>query len=464
MRWGVLKVAQQTEARPRPDPRAPLAAALSFLFPGLGQAYNGEVGIAWMLAAPFILLVLLVVLVLSIASNNVLVRLLDVRFLVALMALDGLLLVWRLIAISQAYLRRERPHWRRWTTYAMAALIAVTAAMHALPGYWALKAIDTINAVAQGGSGGNNDILHDSFGGAIGIDIPTPSEIPDATTQRINVLLVGIDWLPNRSEHLTDTILVVSLDPTTGQTAMISIPRDMYGVYLPDGRVFNAKINSLLIYATLDHKTYPLGGVGTLKATIGKLLGIKINYFAAINLLGFKQAVDSIGGVDVNVTRAINDPTYWDEYNHHVGFYISVGMHHLDGHTALAYVRSRKGIGDNDFTRAARQQQVLEAIRNKLTAGNILTKLPALLDAVKNTISTDVPSNQIPVLAEAVQNADLKDVQKAVIQPPLVHSVYPGPGGAYILVPDFAAILALGQRLMGPDAGATPTPTLSPTP
>ena len=126
-------------------------------------------------------------------------------------------------------------------------------------------------------------------------------------------------------------------------------------------------------------------------------------------------------------------------------------------------MRSRKGVGDNDFTRAARQQQLLTAIRAKLTAGNLLTALPGLLDAVRTTISTDIPSSQFPHLAQAVQDADLSNIRKAVIQPPLVHSAT-GPGGAYILVPDFSAILALGQRLMGVDAGASPTPSASPTP
>ncbi len=301
------------------NPRAPLAAVLSFLFPGLGQAYNGDAGIAWLMAAPVIVLVLGAILVLSVVRGGLLLNLLDIRFLVGLIVLDALLLAWRLVAIVHAHLRRERPHWRRWTTYATVVVVTFTIAMHSLPGYYALKAIDTLGAVA-----GSTITTHDSFGG-VSIDLSTPSEIPNPTRDRINILLAGIDWKPGRPEHLTDTLMVVSLDPQTGQTAMVSIPRDLYGVKLPDGRTFNAKINSLLIIATLNKQQYPLGGVGTLKATIGGLLGIKIDYFAAINLLGFKAAVDSIGGVDVNVTRAINDPTYIDEYDRndrflHVGW------------------------------------------------------------------------------------------------------------------------------------------------
>ncbi len=362
-------MAQDVRANRTADPRAPLAALLSFVFPGLGQAYNGDAAIAWILAAPIILLVLLAILAISLV-HGLLNQLLDTRFLWGLIALDVVLLAWRLVAVLQAYLRRERPRLRRWTTYSVALLVALTVAMHVLPGYYAFKAIDTLGAVAGSGTS-----IHDSFGG-VSIELPAPSEIPNPSRDRINVLLAGIDWKPGRGEHLTDTLLVVSLDPTTGQTAMISIPRDLYGAKLPDGRTYNAKINSLLIVASTNKQAYPLGGVGTLKATIGELLGIRIDYFASINLLGFKAAVDSIGGVDVTVTRAINDPTYIDEYEHHTGFYMSGGLHHMDGHTALAYVRSRKGVGDNDFTRAARQQQVLDGHPRQAHGGEPAHRTP----------------------------------------------------------------------------------------
>jgi LCP family protein required for cell wall assembly len=414
------------------------------LFPGIGQAYNGDKRLAWMFAGPMVLLILLDVLVAVVARNSLLIRLLDVRFLVGLLVLDAVLLAWRLLAIGQAHVHRERPSWRRWTTYATAGIVVVTLAMHALPGWYGYLAIDTLQSVSQGGT------AEDPFGG-IGVDLPSPSEIPDARQERINVLLVGIDWRPGRAEHLTDTMLIVSIDPRSGESAMISVPRDLYGARLLDGRVYNAKLNSLLITATLNPAEYPLGGVGTLKATIGELLGIRIHYFASINLLGFKDAVDSIGGVDITVDRAISDPTYRDEAGAAAGFYLQPGTYHMDGHLALAYARSRKGIGDNDFTRAARQQQLLSAIRAKLTAGNLLVDLPDLLDAVKTTIATDVPSEQLPILAQAVQDADLNHVKRAVIEPPLVQPAT-GPGGSYILVPDFRAILALAQRLMGDDA------------
>jgi LCP family protein required for cell wall assembly len=440
---------------PSPNPRAPLAALLSFLFPGLGQAYNGQSGLAWLLAGPMLVLVVAVVAIILMSPSRLFGRLFDYRFLLGLVVLDLVLLGWRLIAVVQAHSQRERPTPRSWGTWVTALLVTGVLAMHALPAYYVAKAIDTLDAVALGGSHGGQ------LGGIFpGSGQPEPSDQPDVTVgERVNILLVGVDSLPGRTTQLTDTMLVVSLDPDGGRSAMISVPRDLYGTPLPGDGVFNEKLNSLMVRAAADPDKYPLGGVGTLKAAIGELLGVRIHYFAAINLLGFKQTVDSIGGVDITVARTINDPTYYDEFDRPAPLYIKAGTYHMDGHLALAFVRSRKGSGDSDFTRADRQQQLLEAVRAKLTAGNLLLALPGLLDAVKNTIATDVPSGRLAELAAAVQRADMSQLQRIVLQPPEYMRVNPFSSAGYILIPDLEAIRAIGEALL---SGATAEPSASP--
>ena len=439
----------------RPGSRASLAAFLSFLFPGLGQAYNREWGLAWLLAGPMLLLVAASVAVYTAGPSQFIARLFDFRFLLGLVVLDVVLLAWRLVAVVQAHSFRARR-----LTWVTTALVVVTLAMHVLPAYYVAKAIDTLDAVALGGSHGRD--LQDSFPGYG--ELPEPSGQPDVNAgDRVNILLVGVDSAPGRTTQLTDTMLVVSLDPEGTASAMISVPRDLYGAPLLDGTTYNAKLNSLMVEAATHPDQYPLGGVGTLKATIGKLLGVRIHYFAAINLLGFKQAVDSVGGVDITVTRAVSDPTYVDEFGRRRGFYIQPGTYHMTGHTALAFVRSRKGVGDNDFTRADRQQQLLAAMREKLTAGNLLLTLPALLDAVKNTIATDVPSERIADLARAVQRADMSRLQRIVLQPPEYMRADPFSAAGYILIPDLDAIRAIGEQLLG-DASPEASPEASASP
>lgn len=446
--------------RPTPaDPRASLAAFFSFLLPGLGQAYNGQVGLAWILLAPVLLLVGAAAAAVLLAGSGLLSRMLDPRFLVGLIVLDLVLLGWRLLAIVQAHGLREGASARRWTTYATATVVAVTLLMHGLPAYYAAKAIDTLGAVSrEGGAQGQSSIPGFSV-------LPVPSQQPDRD-ERVNILLVGVDALPGRSTQLTDTMMVVSLDPNGGPSAMISIPRDTYAAPLPDGSTFNQKLNALMVIANQDPARYPDGGVATLKQAVGTLLGIQIHYFAAINLLGFKEAVDSIGGVDLDVARAIVDPTYADEHNHRTGFFLSRGLKHMNGHTALGFVRSRHGAGDSDFTRADRQQQLLTAMRAKLTAGNLLTALPGLLDAVKHTILTDVPSDQIPQLAQVVQDADIGNLQRIVLQPPEYYQVSASSATGYILIPRLNVIRDEVQRLLGGEAAPGPSllSTRSPAP
>jgi LCP family protein required for cell wall assembly len=397
-----------------------------------------------------ILLVGVVILTFAVDGRAALSRLLDSRLLVALLIADLALLGWRLVAIVQAHTDRSRFSVRHWPTWTTAALVVATLAMHAVPAYYAAKALDTIDSVALEGSG--TDFQR---GQGEEFAIPEPSDHPEIG-ERVTVLLVGLDFTAGEDEHLTDTMLVATLDPETGETAMVSVPRDLYGVPLGDGRTYEAKLNSLMSRANADRQTFPLGGPGTLKAAIGELLGTEIHYFAAIDIEGMRQLIDTVGGVDVVVERAINDPSFNDTLTGQRGFSIEPGLQHLDGQRGMAYIRTRMGAGDSDFTRAARQQQVLTAIAEKLNAQNLLVALPDLLDTVRDNVRTDIPSRRIPEVAAAAQDADLGEMERVVLTPPEYVTVDASSPAGYILHPNLEAIRELGVRLFGgPSIGST---------
>lgn len=428
------------------DPTSAAAAFFSFLFPGFGQAYNGQWALASLLAVPVVLIVLLGALVVAFAGSELVGRLFDGRVLVALIVLDVALLGWRLVAILQAHGARDRLTLRSWPTWVTGALVVATLAMHALPAYYASKALDTLGSVALEGGG---SLFDDDEGRDVAIDVP--SFQPEVGLgERVTVLLVGVDFTPGRDHRLTDTMVVTTLDPATGEGALVSIPRDLYGVPLGDGRTYEAKLNSLMATASADLATYPLGGPGSLKTAIGELLGTRIHYFAAIDMDGMRDVIDTIGGVDVIVERAINDPQYFDVVSGQEGFFLDAGQHHLDGRTAMAFIRSRLGAGDSDFTRAERQQQVLTAIAAKLGAGNLLVTLPGLLDAIKGNVATDIPSGRIPDIAAEGQDTDLGALERVVLTPPEFVTVVPESEAGYILIPNLEAIRALGDRIFGP--------------
>jgi polyisoprenyl-teichoic acid--peptidoglycan teichoic acid transferase len=440
----------------RPDARSAAAAFLSFLVPGLGQGYNGQWLLATALAVPVLLLVGLGIgLAATGGSASLVTRLLDTRVLVALVVLDVALLGWRLVAILQAHAARGGLSLRSWPGAVTGLLVIATLAMHALPAFYAAKAIDTLGSVALEGGGA----LFDEREGR-DVVIAVPSDQPEVRLgERLTVLLVGVDFAPGRENHLTDTMLVATLEPDTGEAAMVSIPRDLYGVPLGDGRVYNAKLNSLLATASADPATYPLGGPATLKAAIGELLGTRIHYFAAIDIEGMREVIDTIGGVDVTVERTIDDPRYRDTLTGEVGLYLPAGPQHLDGAAALGFARSRMSQGESDFTRAARQQVLLAAIAEKLTAGNVFVTLPGLLDAAKRNIATDIPSSRLSAIASAVEEADLAGIERTVLTPEdgfVTVEAYSAVG--YILHPNLDAIRALGERIFATASANAPAP------
>jgi LCP family protein required for cell wall assembly len=439
-------------AASRPDPRAPLAAFFSFVLPGLGQAYNRQPRLAVLLGLPAALLVLFAMLAAG-RGSELLVRLLDVRILWAIVLLNLAFLAWRAVAIYQAHAAREAPAWRSWTTWVTGALLAVTLAMHLVPTWYATATLETLAAVGQGGDGAGGLFIDPTE-----LWTPEPSRTPPPAPwepppppvrglpERFSVLLLGVDLGPGRSTYNTDTMIVAPIDPRVG-TSLISIPRDTFGAPLGDGRVYNAKLNSLFAYARIDPRTYPHGGPETMKAAVGALLGMKIDYVGAVDFLGFTSAIDAVGGVDVTVTRAVHDWGYRDEYNRLVGFHIEPGTHHMDGYTALAFARSRKGAGDNDYTRAERQQLVIAAMVDKMRAGSWLLNLPILLTAIGDSVASDIPVELMPRIAEALLDADLTQLERLVIQPPLVRSGFLT-DGTYVLNPDIGAIQAAVDAIL----------------
>lgn len=441
----------------RPDPRAPLAAFFSFVLPGLGQAYNRQFRLALLLGLPAAILGWIVIAAAGRGSDAV-SHLLDTRVLWAIVILNLAFLAWRAVAIYQAHTAREAPDWRQWTTWVTAALLALTLFTHLIPAWYATATIETLAAVGRGGdgAGGIFDAPKNPLLGGMPPPAPGEEPTPVGLTGRFSVLLLGVDVGPGRSTYNTDTMIVATIDPHSG-TSLISIPRDTFGTPLGDGRIYFSKLNSLFAYARIDPASYPLGGPETMKAAVGELLGIRIDYIGAVDFLGFTSAVDAVGGVDVTVTLPVHDYGYRDEYNNLVGFHIEPGKYHMDGYTALAFARSRKGAGDDDYTRAARQQQVIAAMVNEMKSGAMLLNLPALLNAVGDSVATDIPVELMPHIARALLDADLSDIERLVIQPPLVE---PGilTDGTFILSPDIDAIQAAVHELVTDSVSHEPPP------
>ncbi|MFH1182640.1 MAG: LCP family protein [Candidatus Moraniibacteriota bacterium] len=206
---------------------------------------------------------------------------------------------------------------------------------------------------------------------------------------RINVLVLG-KAVPNYpGSDLTDTIILASINPTTFESSLLSIPRDLL-VKIPDTNRLT-KINAVYVYGL------KLGGqqkgVDLLKRVITDITGQRVDYYAMVNFTAFEKAVDALGGVDLDVTEDIYDNRYPGPNYSYQTFEINKGSHHLDGPTALKYVRVRHNSG-GDFGRARRQQQVIEAAKEKFFAKRGLREsldfFNEMLKIVSDNVKTDI--------------------------------------------------------------------------
>lgn len=435
-----------------------MASLLSFLFPGLGQLYAGRRRAAAIFAVPVLLLISFILVQLPGGIDTFAAQMIAPSFALITLAVIIVLGVWRLAAIGHAF--RLAPVAARRQRSAVALLVAVVlavVAMHGAAGYYAYSFYDAGTQIFQpdetpapGDVASPSNAASPSTAQTPGFETPAVTLPPP--TNRVTFLLTGIDSGHDRNHALTDTLMVVSVNRDTKQAVMLSIPRDTARFPMYSGGTYYGKINSLLSAARQNPAAYPDGSTGTLVKELSFLIGIPINYYAAINLEGFQSMVDLLGGVDVLNPKWISDPVYdWFDGTH--GFTLSPGLHHLDGKHALAYARSRYGAGDNDFTRAARQQQLLVALRAKMGTTTMLAKLPSILRVAAKTIQTDFPPDEIRDYLTLAKQVDTKNIQQIVLGPPYaVHPPTKDTGGTYILEMDFTRIAKLSIQLFGNDS------------
>jgi LCP family protein required for cell wall assembly len=454
----------------RPPQSPSRATLLSFLWPGLGQLYEGRRRRALVFAVP--------ALIVAIVFVGQALRGLDVlaiELIIPTVALTVLVVVvllgaWRLVSMADAMLSAGTPGaWRRGSARAvLIGLSAIVLLTHGAAAYYAYSFYDAGSSIFVA----NKEPDPTPAPGASATPEPSDNSIdfqggpvvspPPSASSRINILFTGVDSGTGRDHALTDTMLIASIDPTTKAVVLISFPRDISNFKLWDGRTYHGKLNSLMTTARLYPKAYPDGAIGTLTKELGFLLGVPIYYYAAINLDGFKEMVDLVGGVDITYDKDIFDPSYIWEDGSPNGFYLKAGTHHLNGRHALAFVRSRKA--DSDFARAARQQILLIALRKELTKPAMLPRIPALLKAAKQAVRTDFPQSQAADMVSLVRAVNDKSIQRYVLGPP--YSIHPPnntTNGIYTLRLDMGLLAKLSVKLFGADSAYYVPPAVAPS-
>jgi len=261
-------------------------------------------------------------------------------------------------------------------------------------------------------------------------------QLKQNTSSQINILLLGIGGGNHDGPNLTDTIMLANIDQKNDKVTLISIPRDLW---FPD---INQKINTA--YAIGEAKKQG-GGLVLAEAAAGKITGQNIDYGVRIDFSGFVKAVDIVGGLDINVDNTFDDYQYpidgkeADPCGHsqdelqtlantpedqlptvfpcrYIHLHFNKGLTHMNGETALEFVRSRhaSGVEGSDFARSKRQEKIIKAFKDKaLSAQTILNpeKIINLYETLKSSIDTDIQQTEFDDfirLAEKMKNAKIQ--------------------------------------------------------
>jgi LCP family protein required for cell wall assembly len=431
-----------------PKSSAFAAALFSVLLPGLGQAYQRRWRAALRFATPLFLLAAgFAGIYVADGLAGLLGLLLSPLGLSAAGILNILAALWRAAAATEAWrqglTRGSGVRATLLSSVALASTLAVGLSIHLLVGGYVSTASALVGGIFSGTEEG------DGQGGA------TPPSWDG--TERLNVLLIGVDQRQGETSFNTDTLIVASVDPVKGSVSMFSIPRDTVDVPVPAsaqalyGSTYNNKINSYYSSAKANGDTFPNGPAAALREMLSEFYGIRIDYSVMVNFSGFKQIVDTLGGIRITTKNPIVDETYPAGAGHLRRIRMPVGVRTMDGQEALIFARSRHG--SSDFGRAERQQQVIAAVRAQTDVEAIAANLPALASTLQDAIKSDFPQGDLPRLLELLGRVDASNLKSIVFAPPVYQTVGADERG-YIIVPDVEKI----RRAILAAFAAEPTP------
>lgn len=302
---------------------------------------------------------------------------------------------------------------------------------------------------------------------------------------RYNVLLLGGDAGKGREGLRPDSITVASIDAQTGRTVLFSLPRNLQrapfpadspllkkfpqyskGYYCPEKPLADRCLLNGIYTLAQQHKDLFPGvkhpGVEATRGTVEEILGLKINYWAMIDLKGFEKLIDAVGGITVDVGQKVPIGSYDSPKG--VYDWIKAGKNqHLDGFHALWFARSREGA--SDYVRMIRQKCVMNAMLKQLDPATVVTKFQKLADAGKQIVATNLPADQIGPMMDLAMKAKALPMASVSFTPPTLKAAH----GSYPSVdPDFADIrkvvadsIAASESL--DEAGSKPTTSTSPT-
>jgi len=269
----------------------------------------------------------------------------------------------------------------------------------------------------------------------------------DSSRGRTNILLLGIGGAEHPGADLTDSLMLISVNLDNTDTVLLSLPRDIWVGSL------QAKLNTAYHYG---EEKKPGGGLILAQSAVSEVINQPVHYAVLLNFSGFEKAVDLIGGLDINVPHGFTDNKYpipgkenvQPESDRYQTLTFSSGFQHMDGSTALKYIRSRNAQGEEgtDYARAQRQQRIILAFKDKLFTLKIILnpkKIKALSQIFSESVVTDLSSNTYPDLIKLALRLDKDNIRTGILNqgssnediPPLLYNPPASLYGQWVLRP-----------------------------
>lgn len=260
------------------------------------------------------------------------------------------------------------------------------------------------------------------------INLPGPVGLLPQPPGQVNILLLGSDERQNEGGFRTDTMLLVTINTVDGTANITSFPRDLY-VYIPGWTV--QRMNT----------AHGRGGFPLLALTLEYNFGVRPDYFVLVNFWSFSDVIDQLGGIDTQVAVGLTD-----HRDDHGQYSVPAGVVHMDGETALWYVRSR--YSTSDFERTQRQQEVVKAILAKMLSLNAITQAPQLYEIYRNNVTTNLTFEDIaPLLPTAARLSDSDRIQQFFIGRQQV-TAWRNTQGSQVLIPNREAVLEIMRKAL----------------
>ena len=437
-------------SRPRDSYPARLLRALySAIIPGVGQLVAGMRRRGLVLLGIFLVVSLVGVIVLTQGIDTVLGWVVQPKVLMTLLWVNIIVMLVRMFAVIDAWLTAKTGTLKPMrlsgpgmllTGAGLVLILVFTVAPHEVAGYYTVVSHNLLTSVFASDDGNGSkpssttNRSTNTSSGSSGSDTTATSETTTTTVPldwgtdgRMTIVLIGTDAGYGRTGARADSVNVATVNVKTGDVAIFGLPRNTGNTPLGKKtsaalgmKTYPEMLNSLYTAALKHPEIAPEGGdpgAEAIRETASLILGIPVDYYAVVNMMGLVDMVDALGGIDVNVKKALHITYHPLQAGETKKAYVfEVGVNHLDGLEALAFARNRSD--SDDYVRMSRQRCVIMAMLYQNGVSELTLRFPKIASALQKSVATSIPVSALPELIKLRSKVNASEMIAVGFTPP----------------------------------------------